>query len=161
MYVALQVLTVMLAAVTMALSLAHALEYPGKLRLKNEQYLAVQPIYYPGFTIGGIAEPAVVLATLALLIMTPAGTAAFWLVAGALAALVTVQVIFWTRTQPANSFWLEQTELSRSATRFFQTGKGSAPLDWTAARDQWERSHILRALAATLGLFLLTLAVAL
>jgi len=161
MYVALQILTVMLAAVTMALSLAHALEFPGKLRLKKEQYLVVQPIYYPGFTIGGIAEPAVILATLALLIMTPAGTAAFWLVAGALAALITVQVIFWTKTQPANSFWLEETDLSRSATRFFQTGRGSAPRDWTEARDQWERSHILRALAATLGLFLLTLAVAL
>jgi hypothetical protein len=36
----------------------------------------------------------VILATLALLVMTPAGTAAFWLVAGALAALITVQVIF-------------------------------------------------------------------
>jgi hypothetical protein len=30
-----------------------------------------------------------------------------------------------------------------------------------AARDQWERSHILRALAASMGLFLLTLAAAL
>jgi Domain of unknown function (DUF1772) len=161
MYLALQVLTVMLAAVTMALSLAHALEFPGKLRLKKEQYLAVQPIYYPGFTIGGIAEPAVILATLALLIVTPAGTAAFWLVAGALAALVTVQVIFWSKTQPVNSFWLAESEPSRSATRFFQTGRGSTPRDWTAARDQWERSHILRSLAATLGLFLLTIAVAL
>ena len=161
MYVALQVLTVMLAAVTMALSLAHALEFPGKLRLKKEQYLTVQPIYYPGFTIGGIAEPAVILATLALLFMTPAGTAVFWLVAGALAALVTVQVIFWSKTQPVNSFWLEETELGRSATRFFQTGQASAPRDWMAARDQWERSHIMRSLAATLGLFLLTIAVAL
>lgn len=125
-----------------------------------EQYLALQPIYYPGFTIGGIAEPAVILAALALLIMTPAGTAAFWLVCCAIVALVAVQVIFWTKTQPANSFWLEETELSCSATRFFQTGPGSAPRDWTAARGQWERSHILRALAATLGLFLLTLAVA-
>ena len=156
-----QVLTVMLAAVTMALSLAHALEFPGKLRLKKEQYLTVQPIYYPGFTIGGIAEPAVILATLALLFMTPAGTAAFWLVGGALAALVTVQVIFWSKTQPVNSFWLEETELGRSATRFFQTGQASAPRDWMAARDQWERSHIMRSLAATLGLFLLTIAVAL
>ena len=154
MYVALQVLTVMLAAVTMALSLAHALEFPGKLRLKKEQYLTVQPIYYPGFTIGGIAEPAVILATLALLFMTPAGTAVFWLV-------VTVQVIFWSKTQPVNSFWLEETELGRSATRFFQTGQASAPRDWMAARDQWERSHIMRSLAATLGLFLLTIAVAL
>jgi hypothetical protein len=74
--------------------------------------------------------------------MTPAGTAAFWLVAGAFAAMVMVQVIFWTKTQPANSFWLEETELSRSATRFFQTGQRSAPRDWAAARDQWERSHI-------------------
>jgi hypothetical protein len=161
MYVALQVLTVMLAAVTMALSLAHALEFPGKLRLKKEQYLTVQPIYYPGFTIGGIAEPAVILATLALLFMTPAGTAAFWLVAGALAALVTVQVIFWSKTQPVNSFWLEETELGRSATRFFQPGQASAPRDWMAARDEWERSHIMRSLAASLGLFLLTIAVAL
>ena len=108
MYVALQVLTVMLAAVTMALSLAHALELPGKLRLGKEQYPAVQPIYYPGFTIGGIAEPAVILATLVLLLMTPADTVVFWLVAGALAALITVQVIFWTKTQPANRFCLSK-----------------------------------------------------
>jgi hypothetical protein len=107
-----QVLTVMLAAVTMALSLAPAIEFSGKLRLKKERYLAVQPIYYPGFTIGGIAEPAVILATLALLIVTPAGTAAFWLVAGALAALVTVQVIFWSKTQPVNCFWLEEASLT-------------------------------------------------
>jgi hypothetical protein len=37
--------------------------------------------------LGGIAEPAVILATLALLIVTQAGTTTFWLVAGALAAL--------------------------------------------------------------------------
>jgi hypothetical protein len=56
MYVAFEVLTVMLAAVTMSLALAHALELPGKLRLNKEQYLAVQSIYYPGLTVGGIAE---------------------------------------------------------------------------------------------------------
>src|SRR4029453_4123590 len=94
-YIAFQIMTVMLAAVTMALSLAHALELPGKLRLGKEQYLAVQPIHYPGFTIGGIAEPGVIPATLVFLIMTPAGTVVFWLVPGALTALITVQVIFW------------------------------------------------------------------
>jgi hypothetical protein len=40
-------------AVAMALSLAHALEFPGKLRLGKDAYLAVQQIYYPGFTFGG------------------------------------------------------------------------------------------------------------
>jgi hypothetical protein len=91
--------------------------FPASCASRRSSTSLSNPIYYPGFTIGGIAEPAVILAALALLIMTPAGTAAFWLVAGALAALVTVQVIFWTRTQPANSFWLEETELSGSATR--------------------------------------------
>jgi hypothetical protein len=34
----------------MAMGLAQALELPGKPRLPKETYLAVQPIYYPGFT---------------------------------------------------------------------------------------------------------------
>ena len=49
----LQVINVFLVAVAMALSLAHALEFPGKMRLPKEAYLATQTIYYPGFTIGG------------------------------------------------------------------------------------------------------------
>jgi hypothetical protein len=162
MYVALQVLTVMLAAVTMALSLAHALEYPGKLRLNKEQYLTVQPIYYPGFTIGGIAEPAAIVAALVLLIVTPRHAPEFWPLAGALATLVAVQVIFWRMTQPVNKYWLEATAISDPAKRFFETGQAQAdaPIDWTVARDQWERSHVLRAVAAMLALLLLTVAVA-
>ncbi|MBB4274373.1 hypothetical protein [Rhizobium mongolense] len=50
MFQALEILTVLIVAVAMALALAHALELPGKMRLSKEQYLAVQPIYYPGFT---------------------------------------------------------------------------------------------------------------
>jgi hypothetical protein len=34
----LQVLTVMVVSVAMGLALAHALEYPGKLRLSREEY---------------------------------------------------------------------------------------------------------------------------
>jgi hypothetical protein len=50
----LSVLALLLLAVTMGLSLAHALEFPGKLRLDEPTYRAVQAIYYPGFTIGGL-----------------------------------------------------------------------------------------------------------
>jgi len=53
MFRGLEVLTVLLVAVAMALALAHALELPGKLRLSKDAYIAMQPIYYPGFTIGG------------------------------------------------------------------------------------------------------------
>jgi hypothetical protein len=32
--------------------LAHALEFPGKSRLNREAYMMLQPIYFPGFTVG-------------------------------------------------------------------------------------------------------------
>jgi hypothetical protein len=159
-HVALEILTIMLAAVTMSLTLAHSLELPGKLRLNKEQYLAVQAIYYPGFTLAGIAEVGSILAAAALLILTPPGSLQFWLVAGALVALVSLQLIFWFMTQPVNRHWLQNTELSGVATRFFETGAAAAG-DWTEMRDRWERSHVLRAIASVLGLLLLAWAVAL
>ena len=160
MSVALQVLALMLAAVTMGLSLAHALEFPGKRRLSKEQYLIAQRIYYPGFTVGGLAEPAVIVATLALLTLTPWASQRFWLIAGAGIAFVVVQAIFWLMTQPLNTYWLRDTELSPSAKNFFALGRADMPRDWTVARDRWERSHLLRAIAAMLGLLLLSVAVA-
>jgi len=160
-YVALQILTVLLVAITMALSLAHALELPGKLRLSKEQYHAVQSIYYPGFTLGGIAEIGSIVAAIVLLISTDRSSLQFWLVAGALAALILVQSIFWFMTQPVNKYWLENTELSRVATRFFDTGGTAKPADWTEMRDRWERSHVLRAITSVLALVLITAAVAL
>jgi hypothetical protein len=61
-------------------AVAHALELPGKLRLQKETYLAVQPIYYPGFTvIGGVGEVLGLLATFALVWVTPRGSDVFWL----------------------------------------------------------------------------------
>lgn len=69
----LAILSLLLVAITMGLSLAHALELPGKLRLDEAAYKKVQEIYYPGFTIGGIAEPAGIVALAALLYLTPYG----------------------------------------------------------------------------------------
>jgi hypothetical protein len=160
-YTALEVAAVMLAAVTMSLALAHALELPGKLRLTKDQYLAVQTIYYPGFTIGGVAEVASIIASLALLILTPWGTTQFWLIAGALAALVAVQAIFWLQTQPVNKYWLQSTNLTGAASRFFEAGSAASAADWTEMRDRWERSHVMRAVAATIALLLLATAIAL
>jgi hypothetical protein len=48
MLLSLEVVTVFLVGVAMSMALAHALEYPGKLRLDERTYLAVQTIYYPG-----------------------------------------------------------------------------------------------------------------
>ena len=58
MVVTLQVTTLLAVAIAMATALAHALELPGKLRLSKDEYLTVQKIYYPGFTIGGAVSAA-------------------------------------------------------------------------------------------------------
>lgn len=105
-----QFVSVLLVAVAMAMALAHALEYPGKLRLSKDAYIATQPIYYPGFTIGGaVGEFGGILVTLALLLLTPFGLD-FFLVLGAVAGLIAMQAVYWTVTHPVNSFWLKDTE---------------------------------------------------
>ena len=68
----------------MAPVLAHAMEYPGKMRLSRDAYLTVQPIYYPGFTVaGGSAEVGGLIASIILTILTPRGTMSFWLTCAA------------------------------------------------------------------------------
>lgn len=73
MVATLHVLSIILVAVGVGLALAHALELPGKRRLDEATFRAVQTIYYPGFTIGGVfGEPLAFLATAGLLALTPA-----------------------------------------------------------------------------------------
>ncbi|MBZ9860542.1 anthrone oxygenase family protein [Mesorhizobium sp. CA12] len=165
MYVFLEVLTVVLVAGAMAMALAHALELPGKLRLGRQEYFVVQRIYYPGFTIGGgIAEIGGILATFALM-LTSSGALHVWLIAGALIALLAMQFVFWFMTQPVNKHWLQDVELNAPAKRFFATeGSDGTPLppaqEWTALRNRWELSHVIRAILAMLSLILLTTAIA-
>ncbi|CDX18186.1 conserved membrane hypothetical protein [Mesorhizobium sp. ORS 3324] len=165
MYVFLEVLTVILVSGAMAMSLAHALELPGKMRLGREEYFVVQRIYYPGFTIGGgIAEIGGIVATFVLM-LTLSGPVRFWLVGGALVALLVMQLVFWLMTQPINKHWLQEVELTAPAKRFFATeGSSGAPPtpteEWTTLRNQWELSHVIRAASAMLSLILLTTAIA-
>ena len=88
----LQVVTLMLVAVTMALSLAHALEYPGKMRLSKQEYLATQTIYYPGFTLCGIAEGVSVIALGLLAFLMRGSGAAFWLTLAAFLAVAALHL---------------------------------------------------------------------
>lgn len=87
------------------------------------------------------------------------------LIAGALVALLVVQLVFWLMTQPVNKHWLQEVELTAPAKRFFATeGSGGAPLppteELTALRNRWELSHAIRAALAMLSLILLTAAIA-
>jgi hypothetical protein len=99
------------------------------------------------------------VATLALLTLTPWPRSGSWLIAGAGIALV-VGKLFWLMTQPMSGYWLRATELSLPARNVFALGRADIPPDWIVARARCEHSHLLRAIAAMLGLFLLTVAVA-
>ena len=162
----LQVITVLLVSIAMALALAHALELPGKMRLSKDAYTAMQPIYYPGFTIGGaVGELGGMIALLLLVILTPWETPASWLALGSFAALVAAHVVYWMMTHPVNNFWLEGTALSGAGARFFSADPlkrsdtiGSAR-NWTDLRDRWEYSHVIRTAIAFLSLTLLVIAV--
>jgi hypothetical protein len=165
MPLALKMLALILVAVAMALPLAHALELPGKLRLTKEQYLAIQRIYYPGFTIGGAAEPLGLLAVLILLFVTPTGGAASWLTAAAFAALLAMHATYWLLTHRVNNVWLSDMELKGAGARFFTAdrlhrNKKRDPKDWTVLRARWEFSHLLRAGFGFLSFILLAAAIA-
>ncbi|MCV0397732.1 MAG: DUF1772 domain-containing protein [Rhizobiaceae bacterium] len=140
------IVALLLVAIAMALSLAHALELPGKMRLGKEAYMAVQPIYYPGFTFGGlVGEFGGMLALAALVLLAPFGTARFWWVAAALGLLVAAHLTYWVWTHPVNSFWLKDVNPSGAGGMFFSLFSRDAGGDWQALRNMWEYSHVARA----------------
>jgi Domain of unknown function (DUF1772) len=157
----LQIVSIVLVAVGVALSLAHALEFPGKLRLPRETYFAVQAIYYPGFTIGGVfGELGAMVATLALLLVTPFGTPEFWLTLTALVLLLVMHGVYWVVTHPVNKVWLKDYDLKGAGKAFFETGAARQSdhdddTDWRTLRDRWEYSHMARAVLALLSLIAL------
>jgi hypothetical protein len=166
MFQVLQIIAILLVAGAMSLALAHALEYPGKLRLEKDAYLATQQIYYPGFAIGGLAEGLGVVATLLLVIVTPRGSGVYWLTLGAFIAMLCMHGAYWLLTHPVNNFWLKNVELKGVGRGFFAFDplgrvRGSAAPDWTELRDRWELSHIIRAGLSFLALALLVTAVVL
>ena len=167
MFVLLEIISILLVAVAMGLALAHALEFPGKRRLDEQTYLAVQTIYYPGFTIAGISEPLAVIATLVLLIVTPKDRAQFWLVLISFLAMLATQVVFWFVTQPTNRFWLKHEQLGEAGAKFFAVQKRQSSSEqnrsneeWRRLRDRWEHSHLMRAVLAGIALIAIVVAAA-
>lgn len=164
MFQTLQIVTILLVAGAMTPALAHALEYPGKLRLQKDAYVATQQIYYPGFTVGGgAAEALAIVATLLLVIVTPSGTVGYWLTLGAFVAMLCMHAVYWLLTHPVNNFWLKDVELKSAGRGFFAfdplgRARGDAAPNWAALRDRWEVSHMVRAVLSALALALLVIA---
>lgn len=163
MFQILQIVTAMLVAMAMAFPIAHAAEFPGKRRLTKEEYLTVQPIYYPGFTFGGlVGEFGGLVTTFLLAVMTQIDDAAFWWVAASCLSLIIMHGIYWTMTHPVNNFWLKDVRLDQTSSGFFAIFAPktiSRDYSWTALRDRWEYSHVLRAVCGFISLLLLLTAI--
>jgi len=160
----LEILTAFLVAVTMTFALAHAAELPGKMRLGKDTYLAVQPIYYPGFTIGAFSEPAAIVATLVLFVVTWVKGVASWELLAAFALLFIMHAVYWTVTHPVNNFWLSDQKLTGVSAGFVSLGATGNPAnrggeDWKRLRNRWEYSHVARAALCVLSLILVLVAV--
>jgi hypothetical protein len=159
----LQPVSLVLVALALVPALAHALELPGKLRLAKDEYFAVQPIYYPGFTIAGFFEPVAILATIAVVVLMEHEGVEFWLTLAALLGLVCMHAVYWLLTHPVNNFWLRGKKIGRLGSGFFSLGSagnsGARTDDWTALRDRWEYSHVARAGLAFLSFVALVAAV--
>ncbi|WP_407351237.1 anthrone oxygenase family protein [Luteimonas sp. R10] len=147
----------------MAFALAHAAELPGKLRLDKTAYLATQPIYHPGFTIGGISEPLAILALAALSWLVRDDRIDLLLVLASLVLVSCMQVVYWLAVHPVNKFWLADRALPPVSAGFFGLGKApsgsGAGVDkaWRGLRDRWEYAHAARAVLAFVAFVLLGL----
>ncbi|MER9593677.1 DUF1772 domain-containing protein [Mesorhizobium sp. M0244] len=150
--------TLLLVAITMALSLAHALELPGKLRLEEATYKSVQAIYYPGFTVGGFAEIGGIIALAILLYLTPYPSARFWWTLAALVFLLAEHATYWLITHPVNNFWAQDVATPKSAATFFSMFSRKQVGDWRELRNVWETSHVARAGLAMLSLISIAVA---
>jgi hypothetical protein len=119
-----QIAAIVSTALAMAPALAHAFEFPGKKRLNRDGYVIVQGIFFPGFTLLGLAEPAALIATLVLLIVTPRHSLAFLLIVLAFICLLGMQAVYWIFTHPTNRHWLasSRTTLNATGSRFFAAG---------------------------------------
>ena len=163
----LQVFTILFVALTMSMAVAHALELPGKLRLKMEAYLAVQTIYHPGFKFGGMIEPLSGIATLALFFLSRGTDYDSWLLMIAFVALLTMHLVFWFVTRPVNKFWLKTFQTYQLGERFFDGGHAAGPVpkggldgkEWKSMRDRWEASHLIRAMLSLIAFLALSAAV--
>ncbi|HMI51667.1 MAG TPA: anthrone oxygenase family protein [Candidatus Saccharimonadales bacterium] len=167
MIFAVQMSTMLFVALAMSMAVAHALELPGKLRLKMEAYLAVQTIYDPGFTLGGIIEPLCGVATLALFFLSRGTDTDSWLLLIAFAALLVMHLVFWFVTRPVNKFWLKTFQTYQLSGRFFDGGQAAGPAprggldarEWKSMRDRWEASHLVRAMLSLIAFLALSAAV--
>jgi hypothetical protein len=158
MLILLQVASVLLVSLAMALAVAHALDLSGKLRPDPERLDAAQLTYQPRFTVAGlVGEVGGAGATLLLILATPTESASLRWTVAALLALAAMHAAYWLIAHPAAQVWIPRHHApSIAPVGFFATHPLPRPpvvvTGWFRLRARWEYSHVLRAVLGAISL---------
>lgn len=142
-----RLLTVMLAALSLAPALGHFLELPAKFTYSGPLWLTLQQTLYASFgTIGAAFEVGAVVTTVILVILVRERRPAFgWTLLGAV-CVVAAHVAFWIWLAPVNSTIATLTP-------------ETLPPNWMELRSQWEYTHAARAILQIIALGVLVFSV--
>jgi hypothetical protein len=132
-----------LTILAMAPAMAHLLELPSKIRLRERDYMTVQRVYR-GWALAGFMVGAALLSTFALAALVYSNAMAFLFAVIAIVFTSATQAVFWAFTFPVNRQTRDWTEL---------------PRNWTGLRRQWEYSHATSAALSLTGLIALIMSV--
>lgn len=161
-----QVLAVVLASIALSFPLAQALVLPGKLKLNSSDYLATHGICRRGLFYGLlIGEMGGLAAAVAHLVLTPFGTASFWLTTLAIAGFFCMQMIFWIAIRPVHHIWSRNQEIRELPVELFHMNAAGETLDrqplpsnWKELRIRCEYSQAFRAAFALVSLIAIAVA---
>jgi hypothetical protein len=141
-------ITIVLVALTAGLAFAHVLEFPAKVLYDATLYMSVQRSLYAAWSlphIGGMLEPAAIIAAFLLTIGVRRRKRAFWLSLWAVVALLAAfPFVYFFLVEPAN--------------KIFQA-TSAVPANWMELRIRWEMGHAIRFLLQLIALSLLLLSV--
>lgn len=139
-------LTILLTALTMALSVCHLMEMPQRLKFDAELWVRVtvfENIFKYFGSVGAIFEMGAVLTSIVLIFLVrQRGAVIFYLTLGGALCVIAAFVVWLSVVAPAN------TEFAGWLTK-------PIPTDFAGWRKQWEYGHAARAVMHIIGLSLL------
>ena len=142
-------ITLVLASLSLSLSMAHLLELPQRMQFDQQLWVRVtvlENVYKLFGSVGAAFEITAILTAIALVLLARRRASTFyWTLSGAI-FLVLAFVSWIMFVAPMNA-------------EFAKWLTNPVPADWTRYRDQWEYAHAVNAFIKIIGLSLLVISV--
>ena len=142
-------ITLVLASLSLSLSMAHLLELPQRMQFDQQLWVRVtvlENVYKLFGSVGAAFEITAIITAIALVLLARRrGSTFYWTLSGAI-FLVLAFVSWIMFVAPMNA-------------EFAKWLTNPVPADWTRYRDQWEYAHAVNAFIKIIGLSLLVISV--